>query len=56
MRTCAGSLRVSQSQSAASAVETAPMMSSGVRQPPPTFESGTAIAAATVAPVVIPIV
>ena len=56
VRTCAGSVRVSQNQSTPSAAETAPMTSSGVRQPPAACASGTATAAATVAPAVIPIV
>ena len=56
VRTWRGSLRVSQSQSAASAVETPPMTSSGVRQPFAACASGTATAAATAAPIVIPAV
>jgi mannose/fructose/N-acetylgalactosamine-specific phosphotransferase system component IIC len=56
VRTWAGSARVSQSHAAASAADTALMISSGVRQPPAACASGTAIAAAMVAPPVMPIV
>ncbi len=55
-RTWAGPARVSQSQTAASPVETTPKSKSGVRQPLPRFASGTAVAAAIAAPRVTPVV
>ena len=53
-RSCGNSLRVSQSQTAASTVETAPNTSSGVLHPPAARESGTATVAARAEPIVIP--
>ena len=51
-----GSVRVSQSQSTASPVDTTPKTTNGARQPPARCASGTAVAAAIAEPMVIPVV
>ena len=55
-RTCGVSVRVRKSQRSESPAATTPKTPSGVRQPPARWASGTAAAAATAEPIVIPAV